>query len=172
MVTELAAPQAPAPFPAPATSPEGAARAAAVAKPDQPFANLQHLAGPVAHIHTAAIEANAARFAAIKPLIAVVKADGFGHGMIQAAHAALRGGAAALGVATLDEAAILRSAGITAPILAWLLPPDADLEWAIRSNIVLACGSTDTLAAIARAAARTPTPPPPPPAARARAPPA
>jgi alanine racemase len=56
-------------------------------------------------------------------VMAVVKADGYGHGMVPCARAALAGGATWLGVATLDEALALRAAGVTAPVLAWLLTP-------------------------------------------------
>ncbi len=48
---------------------------------------------------------------------AVVKADGYGHGAVRVAQAALRGGADLLGVALVDEGAELRAAGISAPIL-------------------------------------------------------
>jgi alanine racemase len=51
------------------------------------------------------------------PVMAVVKANGYGHGLVEAGRAALEGGAAWLGVARIDEALGLRSAGITAPIL-------------------------------------------------------
>ena len=50
-------------------------------------------------------------------LMTVVKADGYGHGMVPAARAALAGGADALGVAVLEEALVLRAAGVTAPLL-------------------------------------------------------
>ena len=59
-------------------------------------------------------------------VMAVVKANGYGHGAVEAALAALAGGATRLGVADLDEALELRAAGIDAPILAWLHDPDAD----------------------------------------------
>jgi alanine racemase len=59
-------------------------------------------------------------------LMAVVKADGYGHGMVPSARAALSGGATWLGVATAEEAMALRSAGIEVPVLAWLLAPDDD----------------------------------------------
>ena len=49
------------------------------------------------------------------PLMAVVKADGYGHGMIPAAHAALAGGAQWLGVVHEHEALALRQAGLTDP---------------------------------------------------------
>ncbi|MFK3937937.1 alanine racemase [Alkalihalobacillus sp. NPDC078783] len=50
-------------------------------------------------------------------IMAVVKADGYGHGAVPVAKAAIAGGATFLGVAILDEALELREAGITAPIL-------------------------------------------------------
>src|SRR5882672_6385275 len=53
-------------------------------------------------------------------VMAVVKADAYGHGSVPAARAALAGGATWLGVAFVDEALTLRVAGITAPVLAWL----------------------------------------------------
>ena len=53
-------------------------------------------------------------------LMAVVKADGYGHGMVPVARAALAGGADRLGVAHLREALELRAAGVDAPVLAWL----------------------------------------------------
>ncbi|SOD70396.1 alanine racemase [Jatrophihabitans sp. GAS493] len=56
-------------------------------------------------------------------LMAVVKADGYGHGLLPSARAALAGGASWLGVAIIDEALQLRAAGIEAPILAWLWTP-------------------------------------------------
>ena len=68
-----------------------------------------------------AIEANARAVCGhLKPtttLMAVVKADGYGHGAETVARAALRGGAGSLGVATLAEGLELRRAGLEAPIL-------------------------------------------------------
>ena len=69
----------------------------------------------VARIDLGAIERNCARLP--KPLCAVVKADGYGHGSAGAAEAALAGGATSLAVATADEAAQLRAAGTFAPVL-------------------------------------------------------
>jgi alanine racemase len=69
----------------------------------------------VARIDVGAIERNAARLP--KPLCAVVKANGYGHGTALAAEAALAGGAAWLAVASADEAAELRALGIDAPVL-------------------------------------------------------
>ncbi|MEX0588838.1 MAG: alanine racemase [Cyanobium sp.] len=72
-------------------------------------------------VDTAAITANARslkrRIGASTSLMAVVKADGYGHGSVPVARAALVGGASQCGVATLAEGIELRRAGIEAPIL-------------------------------------------------------
>ncbi len=74
-------------------------------------------------------------------VMAVVKADAYGHGLIPVARAALAAGASSLGVALLEEAISLRDAGITAPILAWLVPPGSDYRSAVDRNIELAASS-------------------------------
>jgi alanine racemase len=74
-------------------------------------------------------------------LMAVVKADAYGHGLIPVARAALAGGATSLGVALLEEAITLRDAGITAPILAWLVPPGSDYKAAVDHDIEIAASS-------------------------------
>lgn len=78
------------------------------------------------------------------PIMAVVKADAYGHGLIPCAKAAIEAGADWLGVALLDEAITLRDAGLTAPILAWLLPPGENYELAVKKQIDL---GVSTLAA-------------------------
>lgn len=115
------------------------------------------LAGPTATIHLDAVAANTARFASLAPLIAVVKADGFGHGALDVARAALAAGATSLGVTSLEEAAELRDGGVRAPILAWLLPPATDLGWALRHDVHLAVSDMRQLAAVAEAARATST---------------
>ncbi|MGP4018700.1 alanine racemase [Saccharopolyspora sp. 5N708] len=70
-------------------------------------------------------------------VMAVVKADGFGHGMVPVARTALAHGASWLGVATTAEALQLRGAGITAPVLSWLHGPDEDFRPAILANVDL-----------------------------------
>ena len=60
--------------------------------------------------------------------MAVVKADGYGHGMVQVARAAREAGADWLGVATLDEALALRAAGDTGRLLCWLTVPGERLR--------------------------------------------
>ncbi|MBC7589509.1 MAG: alanine racemase [Salinibacterium sp.] len=67
----------------------------------------------------------------------VVKANGYGHGAVPSARAALAGGADWLGVVDIDEALELRSAGLDAPILAWLHDPAEDFAEAIAANIDL-----------------------------------
>jgi alanine racemase len=78
-------------------------------------------------------------------LLAVVKADAYGHGLVPVAKAALEGGADWLGVALLEEAIALRSAGISAPILAWLVPPGSDFQSAVDHDIDIAVASLKTL---------------------------
>ena len=78
-------------------------------------------------------------------LLAVVKADAYGHGLIPVAKAALEGGATWLGVALLEEAIALRAAGITAPILAWLVPPGSDFKSAVDHDIDIAVSSIKAL---------------------------
>ena len=79
------------------------------------------------------------------PVMAVVKADAYGHGLVPVAHAALEAGAQSLGVALLEEAITLREAGITAPILAWLVPPGSDYKLAVDNHIELAASSIKAL---------------------------
>jgi alanine racemase len=67
-------------------------------------------------------------------LCAVVKADGYGHGAVPAARAALAGGAARLAVATADEAAELRAAGVDAPLLVMGALSPEELEIALRAR--------------------------------------
>lgn len=88
-------------------------------------------------------------------LIAVVKADGFGHGMIPVARAALAGGARACGVTSLDEAYRLRRAGIASRIVSWLNPVDADFAWAILADVEVAVPSRAHLDAVVRAVTAT-----------------
>ncbi|MGI8680949.1 MAG: alanine racemase [Mycobacteriales bacterium] len=70
-------------------------------------------------------------------LLAVVKADGYGHGMLPSAGAALAGGADWLGVAFLPEAMALRAAGVTAPVLAWLIGPTEPVDAAVAAGVDL-----------------------------------
>jgi len=69
------------------------------------------------------------------PVMSVVKADGYGHGAIESARAALAGGAEWLGVVDIEEALALRVAGIEHPILAWLHSPDQQFGDAIAAGV-------------------------------------
>lgn len=75
------------------------------------------------------------------PVLAVVKADAYGHGLVRCAEAAIEAGADYLGTATLSEAISLRDAGINAPLLAWLLPPGEDFKRAVQLDIELGLSS-------------------------------
>jgi alanine racemase len=88
-------------------------------------------------------------------VMAVVKADGYGHGATRVAHAALAAGAAELGVATIDEALALRADGITAPVLAWLHPPGIDFAPALQGNVEIAVSSVRQLDELLDAVRRT-----------------
>jgi alanine racemase len=68
-------------------------------------------------------------------LMVVVKADGYGHGMVESARAARDAGAEWLGVATADEAVALRGAGDTGRLLCWLAVPGEDLGPAIAADV-------------------------------------
>jgi alanine racemase len=89
-------------------------------------------------------------------VMAVVKADGYGHGIIPAARAALAGGAAWLGVADLAEGLALRRAGITAPVVA--LMAIGEPAEAIAAGIDVTAGSAAFAAEIAAAAGRAGVP--------------
>ena len=88
-------------------------------------------------------------------VMAVVKADGYGHGAARVARAALTAGAAELGVATVDEALELRADGITAPVLAWLHPPGTDFAPAVAADIQIAVSSVRQLDELLDAVRRT-----------------
>lgn len=90
-------------------------------------------------------------------LIAVVKADAYGHGAVPVARAALAAGAHMLGTAHASEAVALRDAGITAPVLAWLHTPATDFEQALRRDVRLGLNGWE-LDAVLAAARATGTP--------------
>jgi alanine racemase len=90
-----------------------------------------------------------------RSLMAVVKADGYGHGLVPAARAVLAGGADALGVAVLEEALALRAAGITAPLLAWLHTPGTDYAAALSADVEVSVSADWALAEVVAAARAT-----------------
>ena len=91
--------------------------------------------------------------------MAVVKADGYGHGALPVARAALEAGATWLGSCSLAEALALRAAGITAPILSWLEVAGEDYAPAVEAGVDLTASSVRELGHILGAgqrASRTP----------------
>ncbi len=92
-----------------------------------------------------------------RPLMAVVKADGYGHGLVPAARAVLAGGADSLGVAVLDEALALRAAGVTAPVLAWLHGPGTDFAAALAADVEVSVNAEWGLAEVLDAVRATGT---------------
>ena len=111
-----------------------------------------------AEVDAAAIEHNVAVVRAAAggtPVWAVVKADGYGHGALLAAEAALRGGADGLCVALVQEGVQLREAGVSAPVLVFGEQPPAELDAAVRHDLVstvYSLGQVAELDRVARAA--------------------
>ena len=85
-------------------------------------------------------------------VMAVVKADGYGHGLVPSARAAVAGGATWLGVAHLSEAMALRANGVQAPVLSWLHVPGADFASAIAADVDVSVSALWSLAEVADAA--------------------
>jgi len=72
-------------------------------------------------------------------VMAVVKADAYGHGAVPVARAAVQAGASWLGVAHISEALALRAAGIDAPLLAWLHTTDSNFGAAVAAGVDIGC---------------------------------
>ncbi len=96
-----------------------------------------------ARIDASAIASNIALLKTLSgvDLLAVVKADAYGHGLVETGLIAEKSGADWLGVALLEEAIALRTHGIQIPILAWLLPPGSDFRSARSHDIDVAVSS-------------------------------
>jgi alanine racemase len=90
-------------------------------------------------------------------VLAVVKADAYGHGLVPSARAAVDGGATWLGTAVVDEALGLRAAGLDVPILSWLWTPAelATVVRAVEQDVDLSVSSEWQLAAVVAAARDT-----------------
>jgi len=116
----------------------------------------ERASGPLLEVDLSAVATNTALLAAKATgrLMAVVKADAFGHGAVDVARTALAHGATWLGVTGLAEAWPLRDAGLEAPMLSWLNPVDADVTTAVQRRIDLAVPSLEHLAAIIAAPGR------------------
>lgn len=102
--------------------------------------------------HNTALLAEAAGGASV---MAVVKANGFGHGAVPVARTALDHGASWLGVTSPAEALALRAAGLSAPILLWMYPPSEPFEDLLRARVDISVGSVTALESLAEAADRT-----------------
>lgn len=85
------------------------------------------------------------RIAGTPHFLAVMKANGYGHGASAAARAALAGGADWLGVVDAAEARALRDAGIDAPILTWLHGPDETFSAAVELGLDVGVSSLSEL---------------------------
>jgi alanine racemase len=110
-----------------------------------------------AEIDTSAISKNVASLKALtRPgtrFMAVVKADGYGHGAVRTARAALSGGADCLGVATVAEAIELRDAGISAPVQLLSEPPQDTIPTLLEHSLVPAITTREFAVALGKFAA-------------------
>ncbi len=114
-----------------------------------------------ARIDLDALRANVRRLleiAAPSQVMAVVKADAYGHGMIPCARAALEAGATWIGTAVPEEALALRAAGIEAPILTWLHSPGDDFEALVRAGVDISVSGQWALHAVLEAVEATGVP--------------
>ena len=93
--------------------------------------------------------------AASAEVLAVVKADGYGHGLVPSARAARAGGATWLGTAVLTEALQLRAAGVPGRLLAWLAAPGERWTDAIEADVDVAASAVWAVEEISDAARAT-----------------
>lgn len=109
-----------------------------------------------AEVDLGAIARNVRALKALTPqgtrFMAVVKADGYGHGALEVARSALSAGADRLGVATLDEAIALREAGITAPLHILAEVPPEGSALVLEHGIIPTVASREAALALSRAA--------------------
>ena len=92
-----------------------------------------------------------------RALMVVVKADGYGHGMLEVARAAREAGADWLGVAVVEEALALREAGYDGPLLTWLAVPGEDFRPALEHAVDVTAYTVEELDEIREAARATRT---------------
>jgi alanine racemase len=114
---------------------------------------------PRAVIDLAALRRNVAHLAAVcapAEVMLAVKADAYGHGLLPVAEAGLEAGATSLAVLEVSAGLILRRAGVTAPLLAWLHGQGTDWRAAIEHDIELGVSALWQLEAIAAARADRP----------------
>ncbi|TDD72089.1 alanine racemase [Jiangella aurantiaca] len=109
-------------------------------------------------VDLAAIRDNVAELAvraAPAQVMAVVKGDAYGHGLVPSARAAQAGGAAWLGTATLAEALALRAAGVGGRVMAWLSAPGERWADALAADVDVSASAPWVVAEIAAAARET-----------------
>lgn len=111
-------------------------------------------------IDLSAIQNNIQQIQAIagRPVAAIIKANGYGHGLVEAGRAAVSAGAAWLGVARVEEALALRQAKISLPVLVLGFSTPERVPEAVAHDISLAVHAPELLAdyaAQARAAGKT-----------------
>jgi alanine racemase len=87
-------------------------------------------------------------------VMAVVKADGYGHGAVAAAQAAIEGGAARLAVVHVAEALRLREAGISAPVLCLMALPTDPHAAAVAADVELSASTPEMISLLSAAASR------------------
>ena len=105
----------------------------------------------LATIHVESLRHNLARVRQSVPdakVWAVVKANGYGHGAVLAAQAALHGGATGLCVALVQEGLQLRAAGIDVPVMVLSEQPPADVADALAAGLILTVYSDSAIDAI------------------------
>jgi alanine racemase len=126
----------------------------AAEEPAGPELGVARASRAQAVVDLGAIRENVRRLRAVTgvDVMAVVKADGYGHGLLPAARAAVRGGASWLGVAFVEEALALRTAGIDVPILCLLAAPGERFAEAIAADVDLAVSAEWALSEVCRAA--------------------
>ena len=112
---------------------------------------MSPLARPEIVVDLAAIRHNVRTLRELTGVLSmtVVKADGYGHGMVEVARAARAAGSEWLGVATIPEALALRASGDRGPLLCWLTMPGDDWAAAIDADVDVTAYSVAELEAIA-----------------------
>ncbi|QNN51454.1 alanine racemase [Nocardioides mesophilus] len=137
------------------TSPERPAR------PEPAGRRVQRAPRAEVVVDLAAIRDNVAtlrRIVGPAQLMTVVKADGYGHGMVEVARAARDAGAQWLGVAVAEEALALRAAGDTGPLLCWLAVPGEDYAPLVEAGVDVTAYTVEELDEVVAAARGLGTP--------------
>ncbi|GAA4581053.1 alanine racemase [Planotetraspora phitsanulokensis] len=122
------------------------------------FSTAHQVTPAEARVDLAAIRHNVGLLAASAPgaaMMAAVKADAYGHGLVPVARACIEAGASRLGTAFVREALALREAGIEAPILSWIITPGEPLDEALLQDVELSASAPWVIEEIAAAVGRT-----------------